>query len=84
MYLSVSSLALFWRCPERWRRLAVELDSRTFHEGRAAFERDRIRDAVVQLAGYRILRVSYRRLTKDSRGVVADVRALLATPLRVA
>jgi hypothetical protein len=46
------------------RRLAVELDSREFHETRAAFERDRRRDTALQLAGYRILPVGIQRQVK--------------------
>ena len=40
-------------------KLVVELDSRTFHLTRAAFEQDRIRDARLQLHGYRVIRITY-------------------------
>ncbi len=62
-----------------WRsaRLIVELDSWDFHRTRAAFERDRARDAVLQVAGYRVLRVSYRRLVEEPEAVVAMIRRLL-------
>jgi very-short-patch-repair endonuclease len=40
--------------------LAVELDSRTWHETRAAFERDRRRDRALQLAGLRAVRFTER------------------------
>jgi hypothetical protein len=62
-------------------RLAVELDGRSFHQTRAAFERDRLRDAALQLAGYRVLRVTRRRLETEPAAVVAAIRALLATRL---
>jgi hypothetical protein len=58
------------------RRLVVELDGR-HHRTAAAFERDRERDAELQLAGYRVLRVTARRLERDPEGVVATVTALL-------
>ncbi len=59
------------------RRLAVELDSRKFHLTRAAFERDRVRDAALQLAGYRVIRITDRRLHHEPDAIVGTVRALL-------
>jgi hypothetical protein len=67
-----------------WReeRLVVELDSRSFHQTRAAFERDRRRDAALQLGGYRVLRVTRRWLEAEAPAVIATIRALLSdTPL---
>lgn len=58
-------------------RLVVELDGRTFHDTHEAFERDRIRDATLQLAGYRVLRVTDRRLLREPMAVVHTVRLLL-------
>jgi very-short-patch-repair endonuclease len=58
-------------------RVVVELDGYAFHGDRAAFERDRERDATLQLAGYRVLRVTYRRLLKEHDAVIAEVSALL-------
>ena len=55
----------------------VEVDSFEFHRTRAAFEADRRRDAALQRAGLRVLRVTDRRLEDDPAGVAADVRALL-------
>ena len=49
------------------RRLIVELDGFSYHRSRAAFERDRRRDAALMLAGYRVLRISFRRLADDPR-----------------
>jgi hypothetical protein len=60
------------------QRLVVELDGHAFHHTRAAFERDRLRDATLQLAGYRVLRVTHRRLEREPATVAETVRALLA------
>ena len=59
-------------------RLIVELDSFEFHKTRAAFERDRARDARLQLAGYTVLRITWRKLTTDPRGLVEMLRTVLA------
>jgi hypothetical protein len=63
----------------RDRRLIVEVDSHDFHRTRAAFERDRLRDTHLQLAGYRVLRVTDRRLATAPDEVIGAVRSLLAT-----
>lgn len=60
------------------QRLVVEVDSLAFHATRAAFERDRLRDSALQVAGYRVLRVTHRRLRLDPEGVAEAVGALLA------
>jgi very-short-patch-repair endonuclease len=51
--------------------LIVEVDGYRFHSSRTAFERDRRRDAVLQAAGFRIMRVTWRQLTTESMAVVA-------------
>jgi very-short-patch-repair endonuclease len=65
-----------------WRdqRLIVEVDGYEFHKSRAQFESDRRRDARLQVAGYRVLRVTQQRIADDSRAVVAEIRALLSEP----
>jgi hypothetical protein len=62
-----------------WRddRLIVELDGHEFHRTRQAFERDRARDAALQVAGFRVLRITHRRLVSEPKAVIADLRALL-------
>ena len=62
------------------RRLVVELDSYAFHHTRAAFERDRARDAALQLQGYRVLRVTDRQLDDEPEAIVRTIRALLSAP----
>jgi very-short-patch-repair endonuclease len=61
------------------RRLVVELDGYEFHRTRARFEQDRSRDGDLLIAGYRVLRITHRRLESDAPGVVATVRRLLAS-----
>jgi len=43
-------------------RLIVELDGWEFHSDRQSFEKDRERDAVLQSAGWRVVRVTDRQL----------------------
>lgn len=64
------------------QRLVVELDGFAFHRHRAAFERDRARDAALQAAGYRVVRFTHRRLEQDPAAVAGQLRALLALNLR--
>ncbi|MDX6608976.1 MAG: hypothetical protein QOF85_901 [Solirubrobacterales bacterium] len=59
------------------QRLAAELDSWEFHHHRAAFERDRARDAALQVAGYRTIRITHRRLHKEPTTLLSQLRALL-------
>jgi very-short-patch-repair endonuclease len=59
-------------------RLVVELDGHEFHRTRGAFETDRIRDAALQGAGYRVIRLTWRRLTKEREEAVAQLRGMLA------
>ena len=58
--------------------LIVELDSHAFHRGRTAFESDRERDAALQLAGYRVVRITDRRLRNEPAEVMRIVRSLLS------
>ncbi len=63
-----------------WRdqRLIVELDSRTHHDGDGPFERDRDRDADLLAAGFRVVRVTWRRLTHEPEREARRLTALLA------
>jgi very-short-patch-repair endonuclease len=64
-------------CLWRYERVIVELDGRTTHTTRAAFEADRARDRILQAAGYRVIRITWRQLHDSPAAVAADVRALL-------
>jgi very-short-patch-repair endonuclease len=63
-----------------WRdeRLAVELDSWSWHSDRASFEADRRRDADLVARGYRVIRVTWRLLRDEPLVVAARVAAALA------
>ena len=58
-------------------RLAVETDDWSSHGGRAAFERDRVRDAALVEAGWRVVRITRARLARDPEGVAAQLARLL-------
>jgi predicted transcriptional regulator of viral defense system len=59
------------------QRLIAEADSVAFHSHRAAFERDRERDAARQVAGYRVIRLTHRRLEREPATVADELRSLL-------
>jgi very-short-patch-repair endonuclease len=64
---------LLWRA----ERLVVEVDGYAFHSTRAAFERDRRRDAELQTAGYRVLRVTWRQIVEEPEALVATLSVAL-------
>lgn len=59
-------------------RLIVELDGYSFHAPDSSYERDRVRDVELHLAGYTVLRFTYRRIAKEPQRVVGIVRRALA------
>lgn len=61
-------------------RLVVELDGRAAHSTRLAFEADRERDRRLAVAGWHVVRVTWRQLTRDTARVMDDLRALLESP----
>jgi Transcriptional regulator, AbiEi antitoxin/Protein of unknown function (DUF559) len=58
-------------------KLIVEADSVAFHSHRAAFESDRARDAARQVEGYRVIRLTHRRLEREPSRVADELRRLL-------
>jgi very-short-patch-repair endonuclease len=58
-------------------RLVIELDGWRFHHERDDFEEDRRRDAALAVAGYRVLRFTYRQLTGSWSRVRAAVEACI-------
>lgn len=63
------------------QHLAVEMDSWSYHH-RAAFERDRARDTALQVAGYRTIRITHRRLHNEAAALAGELRALLGRSTR--
>ena len=63
-----------------WReqRLIAEIDGFEFHGSRRSFEADRARDAGLQAAGWRVVRVTWRQITEAPTAVVANLAAALA------
>jgi very-short-patch-repair endonuclease len=63
-----------------WRkeRLVVEVDGFGFHSSRAAFEHDRLRDAELQASGFRVMRVTWRQLTRTREATLARIASALA------
>lgn len=60
-------------------RLIVEADSRRWHNTPAAFQLDRNRDNLAQLAGWRILRFTWTDVTTRPEYVVDSVRSAIFT-----
>lgn len=62
-----------------WRaqRLVVETDGWGPHHTRDAFEADRRRDAALLVAGLRVVRFTWRQITREPGAVSATLRALL-------
>jgi predicted transcriptional regulator of viral defense system len=67
-------LDVYW--PEQ--RFAVELDTYGTHGTNAAFERDRLRDEDLMLAGIEMLRVTDVRFHREPKAVLERVATLLA------
>ena len=62
-----------------WRkqRLIVETDGHASHGTRGAFEEDRARDAWLTVAGWRVVRFTYRQVTDEPGKVARILGALL-------
>lgn len=67
-----------------WReeRLIVEVDGFAFHSSRAAFERDRLRDAELQAQGFRIIRVTWRQIVDHPEAMLVRITKALSGPAR--
>jgi very-short-patch-repair endonuclease len=61
-------------------RLIVEVDGYAYHSSRDAFERDRERDATLQAAGYRVIRLTWRQVHHRPEAVIARLAQALAGP----
>ena len=65
-----------------WRdeQVAVEVDGFRHHGTRAAFERDRARDARLTAAGWRVVRFTDRQVRRDAATVAERLERLLLAP----
>jgi very-short-patch-repair endonuclease len=63
-----------------WRdeRVIVEVDGWASHGTPAAFERDRRRDATLENEGWRVIRITWRQLTKEPEAVLVTIATALA------
>ena len=59
-------------------RLIAETDGQAAHLTATAFETDRRRDAALQIAGYRVVRFTWRQVVDEPERIVATLRALLS------
>ena len=68
-----------WEVDAFWprHRLVVEVDGYAFHGNRAAFERDRRKDAALTAAGYRVVRITWRQIADEPHRTVALLARLL-------
>jgi very-short-patch-repair endonuclease/predicted transcriptional regulator of viral defense system len=69
-----------YRADFLWRaeKLIAEADGRDVHSTRKAFEHDRLRDRRLALAGYTVVRFTWRQVRGDTHGVAGALRGLLA------
>jgi very-short-patch-repair endonuclease len=75
---AVNSRVEGFRLDAVWRaqRVAVELDGWAWHGTRDAFERDRERDAILAVAGWRVVRFTHRQVTQRPDRVAQTLRRL--------
>lgn len=64
---------LLWRA----ERTVVEVDGYAFHSTRASFERDRVRDAVLQGQGFAVIRVTWRQIVDAPIATARRIEAVL-------
>jgi hypothetical protein len=68
------------------QRLVAETDSKAWHGTTRRREKDIARDRRLQLAGWRVLRFSWRAVAREPAAVAAELQAFLTAPaaLRIA
>lgn len=59
------------------QRLIAETDGRRYHGSGTAYENDRYRDAQLLIAGYHVVRFTFRQVTEEPRFVARTLRSLL-------
>jgi very-short-patch-repair endonuclease len=76
-HLSVQGRFFEVDCLWAEQRLIVELDGRESHGTDLAFEKDRERDRLLLVEGWRVTRITWRQLRDDAPAVIADLHSLL-------
>ncbi len=59
-------------------KIAIEIDGLAFHSDADDFQRDRIRQNVITLAGWQVLRFTWLDLTEYPERVVAEVKRAIS------
>lgn len=59
-------------------KVAIECDGFAFHRSSDDLARDHAKQNALVRDGWRVLRISWQRWTRDRQGVIADIRELLA------
>jgi very-short-patch-repair endonuclease len=77
-HVEVGDRAFEVDCVWERHRVAVELDGREAHGTRAAFESDRERDRRLQAAGWTVVRVTWRQLSREPDQLRRDLKDVLA------
>jgi very-short-patch-repair endonuclease len=79
----MNARAAGWEVDAFWpaQRLIVEIDGWRYHRTRRRFEDDRRKDAALTVAGYRVVRITARRLRHEPYSVSAQLGALLSVRL---
>jgi uncharacterized protein DUF559 len=68
-------------CVWRRSRAIAELDGRAVHRTAAAFERDRARDRALIAAGWRVIRITWRQVSREPQELAEDIVALVGRHL---
>jgi len=79
-YVEIAGRLIECDCLWHTERLIVELDGYATHAPHTSFEADRARDRALQVAGWRVVRITWRQLHAEPARVARDLRVLLATP----
>jgi predicted transcriptional regulator of viral defense system len=69
-------------CVWHEQRVIVELDGRAAHHNVHSFESDRARDRALQVAGWTVIRITWRQLHDEPEAIARDLYSLLAPPER--
>jgi very-short-patch-repair endonuclease len=59
-------------------RVVVEVDGFDWHRDRTAFERDRYRDGILAAAGFLVVRVTWRQITREPQALLVRLARVLA------